>query len=331
MKKKLTYVFVSIILFFILIYYGIGFYIANTILRIDPTCGPHEGSFPNSWSTFVDHQDYSVLARSQLRKNFQFEKYYIEEWQEVYFPSRDNHIKISGWLFNYFPNKPIVIVVHGLFPNGKCKPESNLIASLLIKNNINVLTIDLRNYGNSSFVSKYENLGLSEYRDVLGAFDFLNKNGYKKYQIGLHGISLGGSSVIFAAKNEPSIKAIWLDSTLAEFKLILKDEMARYGLSYDFGPAVSFAGRILTGIDPTKLSPVFSLSKNQNYFFTHGDKDTRVLPHHFSFFKKYANEKNISADFWLVKNSYHVDAMFKYPEQYGKKMKSFFEDNLKEN
>ena len=331
MRKKLIYVFSLSTFFIFLIYFGIGFYMANTILRIDTGCGFHQGSLPNTWSTYVDHHEYSVLARSQLRKNFPFKKYHINKWQEVYFPSRDKDIKISGWLFNHFPERPIVIVVHGIFPNGKCKPESNLIASLLLKNNINVLTIDLRNYGNSSSVSKFDNLGLNEYKDVLGAFDFLYKNNFKKNKIGLHGISLGGTSVIFAAKKEPAINAIWLDSTFAEFKLILRDEIARYNLPHDFGPAVSFAGKILTGIDPTKLSPAFSLSKNQNYFFTHGDKDLRVLPHHFFYFQKYVEEKEINADFWLVKNSYHVDAMFKYSEEYGLRMKDFFEKNLVEN
>ena len=73
----------------------------------------------------------------------------------------------------------------------------------------------MRNYGQSSFVSNYENLGLSEYNDVLGAFDFLQKIGFKKNQIGLHGISLGASTAIFAAEKEPSIKAIWSESSLA--------------------------------------------------------------------------------------------------------------------
>ena len=218
-----------------------------------------------------------------------------------------------------------MIVVHGIFPNGKCKPESNLIASLLIKNKINALTIDLRNYGQSATVSEYEHLGLSEYKDVLGAFDFLHKIGFNKNHIGLHGISLGGTSVIFAAEKEPAIKAIWLDSTLAEFKMILKDEIARYGIPHDFGPAVSFAGKILTGIDPSKLSPAFALSKSQNYFFTHGDRDMRILTHHFDFIKNYTAINNISAEFWLSENSYHVDAMFKYPQEYGLRMREFFE------
>jgi hypothetical protein len=207
MKKKLVYTLASIVVIFVFVYFGIGFYLAYTILRIDPTCGLHEGSLPNTWSTKADHHEYSVLAQSELRKNFPVEDYHLEDWQEVYFPSRDQDIKISGWLFNYFPNRPVVVVVHGIFPNGKCKPESNLIASLLIKNEINALTIDLRNYGQSATVSEYEHLGLSEYADVLGAFDFLQKVGFKKNQIGLHGISLGGTSVIFAAEKEPAATA----------------------------------------------------------------------------------------------------------------------------
>ena len=328
MKKKLFIIFFSLFVISTLSYFSIGFYLANTILRINPTCGLHEGSLPNTWSTKKDHHEYSILSRSNLRKNFPSEKYHLNNWQEVFFPSREENLKISGWLFNYFPDRPIVIIIHGIFPNGKCKPESNLIASLLIKNKINALTIDLRNYGQSTKISNYENLGLSEYKDVLGAFDFLNTIGFNKNQIGLHGISLGGTSAIFAAKKEPSIKAIWLDSTLAEFKLILKDEIARYGMPHDFGPAVSLAGKILTGIDPTKLSPAFELTESQNYYFTHGDKDLRILTHHFYFIRDFASSNNIKADFWLAENAYHVDAMYKYPEEYSKKMKDFFEAHL---
>ena len=235
MINKLIYLFTGLIIFVFIIYFSIGFYLADDILRIDHTCGVHEGSLPNTWSTQIDYQDYSSSDSRKLRKNFDSSKYHLNKWEEIYFFSRDKNIKISGWLFFYYHNKPIVIVVHGIFPNGKCKPESNLIASLLIKNGINALTIDLRNYGQSTRVGKYENLGLSEYKDVLGAFDFLQKIGFKKNQIGLHGISLGAASVIFAAEKESGIRAIWSESSLAEFKMILQDEISRYGLFYDFG------------------------------------------------------------------------------------------------
>jgi len=327
MKKIFSILSILILVVFI-VYSGIGFYIAYSILRIDPTCGLHEGSLPNTWNTKKDQHEYTILAKKELRKNFPSSKYHLDVWQDVYFPSRDVDIKINGWLFSYFPNRPVVIIVHGLFPNGKCKPESNIIASLLIQQKINALTIDLRNYGQSDTVSKYENLGLRSYNDVLGAFDFLKTIGFNSDQIGLHGISLGGSTAIFAAANEPTIKAIWTDSTLAEFNLILKDEIARYGMPNIFGPAVSFTGQRLTGIDPSDLSPAYKLTSSQSYYITHGQKDKRVPAHHFEFFQNYINNNNVDAEFWLIPDAYHVDAMIKYPDEYSEKMKQFFEENL---
>ena len=329
MKRKALITLSSLIFFGFVVYGTVGFYVAYSILKIDHTCGWHEDSLPNNWSTKIDAHEYSNLSRSRLRQNFPSIDYHLDEWDNVYFPSREKSVQLNGWLFNYFEDRPIVIVVHGIFPNGKCKPESNLIASLLINQGINALTIDLRNYGQSDIISGYEDLGLRSYNDVLGAYDFLQKIGYDSNEIGLHGISLGAVPVIFAANEEPDIKAIWLDSSLAQFKMVLKDEIARYGLSIEFGPVVSLFGQLLAGVDPTNLNPVKKLTKSQSYFFTHGDKDQRMLVRHFEFFKKYSMENNIKSDFWLANNSYHVDAMFKYPDEYGLKMRDFFEKNLK--
>lgn len=329
MKKKFLISLFFIIIFAFIVYSAVGFYVAYSILKIDHTCGLHENSKPNSWNTKVDAHEYTNLSRNILRDNFPSKKYHLDEWQNVYFPSREDGLQLNGWLFNYYHDRPIVIVVHGIFPNGKCKPESNLIASLLIKERINALTIDLRNYGKSDIVSDYEDLGLKSYKDVLGAYDFLKEIGFKNHRIGLHGISLGAVPVIFAANIEQDIRAIWSDSSLAQFNMVLQDEIARYGLSIEFGPVVSFFGKLLSGIDPINLNPIKKLTSTQNYFFTHGDKDQRMLVRHFNYFKKYTEENNIKANFWLAENSYHVDAMFKYPNLYGKKMKNFFENNLK--
>ena len=327
MKKIIIFISVFLILCTI-IYFSIGIYIASSILKMDSSCGLHQNSLPNTWSAKKDAHEYNNYSRRSLRENFPSEKYHLDDWQDVFFSSREKDIKLNGWLFNYFANRPVVIVVHGIFPNGKCKPESNLIASLLISKKINAFTIDRRNYGQSDSVSEYEDLGLRAYKDVLGAIDFLKEIGFDTNQIGLHGISLGASSTIFAAAEDTNINAIWSDSTLAEFNLILKDEIARYGLPNIFGPAVSLGGKILTGIDPTDLNPTKKLNHLQNYFFTHGDKDLRILVHHFEYFKSFSKQQNIKSSFWLVPDAYHVDAMFKYPEEYANKMKEFFEANL---
>jgi len=327
--KKFYYSLISVILFLGIVYFGTGFYLAHTILGIDHSCGVHEGSLPNTWSTKVDYQDIKDKKRIELRKSFEATKYHLNKWENVTFPSRDPKVTISGWLFNYYPNKPVVIVVHGIFPNGKCKSEPNLVASLLINNDINALTIDLRNYGQSTLVSHYENLGLTEYLDILGAFDFLQTRGFKKHQIGLLGISLGASTVILAASYETAIKAIWSESSLAEFNMVLTDEIGRYGFPNIFGPAVSLAGKLLTGIDPTDLNPAYALSNHQNYFFTHGGKDQRMFVSHFNFIRSYATANSINAEYWLAHDAGHVDLMLMHPEEYGSRMKIFFEKYLR--
>ena len=326
--KKFYYGFILFFIFFSAVYLCIGFYLAHTILRIDHTCGAHEGALPNTWSTNVNYKDIKDKKRIELRKNFKASNYHLNKWENVTFPSRNSEISISGWLFNYYPDKPIVIVVHGIFPNGKCKPEPNIITSLLIQNGINALSIDLRNYGQSTIISKYENLGLREYQDVLGAFDFLQIKGFKKNKIGLFGISLGASTVIFAAANEPDINAIWSESSLAEFNMILSDEIGRYGFPNIFGFIVSLFGKLLTGIDPYNLNPAHHLNHHKKYFFTHGENDKRMYVSHFYFLQNYANKNNIDAEYWLVPNAGHVDSMFMYPEEYGVRMKLFFEKNL---
>ena len=328
MKNFYLYI-ILVLSFLVIFYFGIGFYIANMILRIDHSCGVHEGSLPNTWVTKYDTKDIKNNKRILIREKFDAKKYHLDSWEEVKFLSRDSNIEISGWLFNYHKNMPIVIVVHGIFPNGKCKSEPNLIASLLIKNNINALTIDLRNYGESTIVGNYENLGLTEYLDVLGAFDFLQTIGFESSQIGLAGISLGASTVIFAASKEKKIKAIWSESSLAEFKMILDDEVKRYGFSNIFSFSVSLAGKLLTGIDPADLNPTYAISNHQNYFFTHGENDERIYLHHFLFIKDYAEKNNINAEFWMIPEAGHVDSIFILTEEYGYKMKKFFLKNLR--
>ena len=70
MIKKLIYIFSSLIFFICILYVAAGFYLANTILKIDPSCGLHEGALPNTWSTLVDHHEYTNVNRSIIRKNF---------------------------------------------------------------------------------------------------------------------------------------------------------------------------------------------------------------------------------------------------------------------
>ena len=64
--KKLFLITSTLIIIFGTIYLGIGFYLAQTILRNNHSCGEHEGSLPNTWSAKKDYSDYE----NEIKKIF---------------------------------------------------------------------------------------------------------------------------------------------------------------------------------------------------------------------------------------------------------------------
>ena len=138
--KKVYHRILSFFLFFVIIYFSIGFYIAYNILKIDHSCGEFEGFLPNTWSTKVQYPNIKNQKRIELRKKFNSKKYHLDTWENVTFSSRDSDITLSGWLFDYYPEKPIVIIVHGIFPGIKCL----MIKKLRLKLNKECVTLILR-------------------------------------------------------------------------------------------------------------------------------------------------------------------------------------------
>ena len=84
MKRLIKYL-LGLLFLSLFIYYSAGFYVAYQILKIDYSCGLHEGSLPNKWSTSIDAHQYDDISQRRLRENFQYENYYLDEWQDVFF------------------------------------------------------------------------------------------------------------------------------------------------------------------------------------------------------------------------------------------------------
>ena len=62
MRRLFNYI-LGLIIILGFIYYVAGFYVAYQILKIDYSCGLHEGSLPNKWSTSVDAFQYENLSQ----------------------------------------------------------------------------------------------------------------------------------------------------------------------------------------------------------------------------------------------------------------------------
>src|SRR5690606_40943724 len=125
-------------------YYGIGFYIYNTVTAIEPRCERNymEGKRDNTPTQF-----YASFRIGEPL--IEMTQYAMPSYEEVSFQSRMDGIRIAGW---FIPapetSENVVIVVHGIH---SCRQDSTVLlpAGMLHQGGFNVLMIDLRNHGAS--------------------------------------------------------------------------------------------------------------------------------------------------------------------------------------
>ena len=117
-----------------------------------------------------------------------------------------------------------------------------------------ILAFDLRGHGQSPAASR--SFGLYEQRDVLGAVDFLKSSTLPYPELGRTRAivgwreSMGGSTLILAAANEPAIKAIVSDSAFADIMpRIERDIPAADHFPAMFTPGGAIAAQVIHGVD----------------------------------------------------------------------------------
>eukprot|EP00947_MAST-08B_sp_MAST-8B-sp1_P005713 g5713.t1 len=154
------------------------------------------------------------------------------DWEKVNFTARDG-VLLQGYLF---PAKqkcaPAITLLHG---RGVCKENYDVLmpAAMLWRHGFTVLAFDTRNHGASSkFIQpgmdkQMNTWGATEYNDVLGAWDYVQKKmGINSTKVGIYGQSMGGSSSLIALGEEPNIRAAWVDSAVCSARDVLANALA---------------------------------------------------------------------------------------------------------
>lgn len=176
--------------------------------------------------------------------------------QQVHFPARDGRARIDAWYLPAKPRQGAVILVHGKDGSrGALKSPTLALARRLSAVGISVLMIDLRGHGTSSPAPL--SYGWHERHDVLGAVDYLLERGYMAGRIGVLGVSMGGSTAVLAAAEEPAIGALVADSAFASFEQMIERQYARLvRLPAVFLPGALAIGRLLIGVDVRRVQPL---------------------------------------------------------------------------
>jgi uncharacterized protein len=260
--------------------------------------------------------------------------YQMNDFQRITFPSREDGLTIAAF---YVPSAALpesdtrtVILTHGV---SACKsmPSILLAAGMLHRRGYNVLMLDLREHGESPVEDNRHAAGSEEYRDVLGAFDWLTTaRGIPAANIGLFGISLGGATSLIAFGEEPRIRALWNDSGFADVRNLVVGEVLRLSMPPFLTDTTLLTARLLANDDLEARTPLMAMATTagRTVFITHGSADT-LIP----IANAYQLEATIraaggSVQTWYVDGATHTEAMGLYPAEYEARLLAFFEAAL---
>jgi uncharacterized protein len=265
-------------------------------------------------------------------------------FQDVSFPSRTDHIQLKGWVIpGVLPDGSLtlqrtIIVVHG---NGGNRADKTIglldLEGQFVRHGFAVLAFDLRGLGESPDAPNA--LGYFEYRDVLGAVDFLHSGALPYPQLGrprvlaAWGVSLGGVAIMLAAAQEPAIQALTVDSSYPDMAPIVEREIPKgSGLPPAFTPGILLADRLLYGIDFYAIRPEDVLGRiaPRPIFFIQGDHDDFNPPTNLALLTADASAApNAHVQSWQVPGvTHHAQCFNVDPVEYVQRVVAFYTNAL---
>jgi fermentation-respiration switch protein FrsA (DUF1100 family) len=191
-----------------------------------------------------------------------------------------------------------------------------------------VLTYDMRNRGRSG--GEAVTLGALESLDLISAVDYLTTRAdVDRGRIGALGISLGGSTTLLAAANDPRIKAIVDDSGFSDAPGVIESSFEHFvGLpAFPFAPITMAIVGWRTGIDVKRIRPVDVVARiaPRPLLIIHCMDDTVVPP--------VDSERNFNAagepkSIWRISAGGHARGHAVARQEYERRVIEFFDQGL---
>jgi dipeptidyl aminopeptidase/acylaminoacyl peptidase len=302
-------------------YFGGGYMVYDRLSKVAP---PEEASLAN---TPVDFK-----ATSSIYADFDTSRYEMSSYQDVSFPSRQANITLSGWYIEVDPDAPVIVVTHGSEGGSKRDDNALIPAGMLAHNGFNVLLYDMRNHGDSDRDNGRTSVGNKEYKDLLGAWDWLVQvKGFTPERIGVYGFSLGAATTLIAFGEEPRVAAAFVDSPVTNLPELMDAELARnHYPTFLSTPAILMA-RLVTGEDLLAHSPTEAIynASGRPLYVVHGTGDTRISVNQTRELAALARQTNTPITVWMPDGVDHVESAFAYPAEYERRMVDFFKMALK--
>jgi dipeptidyl aminopeptidase/acylaminoacyl peptidase len=137
-------------------------------------------------------------------------------FENVTFQPRDQPLMLRGWSMQPAGAKAALVMVHGGRNNRSQLHNQWLkLAAALTQRGYGVLSIDLRNHGESGDTALGPTFGPDEANDVIAAIDLLRRRD-PAVRVGAIGFSMGGQTALYAAVADPRLQAVVSDATYTD-------------------------------------------------------------------------------------------------------------------
>lgn len=276
----------SVILFFLLIYFGVSFRIFREIFY----------RFNFKPANLVDEEDIFYRDSYAWYDEIPKDDIYIKAYDKnklhaVYIPSHDKK------------TDKLALVMHGYRSKGR---DMVIIAKMYSDLGFKVLLLDMRGHGLSE--GKFTSMGYYESYDLKKWLHYITRNHGSNVQILLHGVSMGASTALMVTKFRESrkVKAMVLDSCFTNFRDSLKLS-TNHKILRLFLPGVSLMSRFflkffLKDINPHKEIQTVTIPT----LFIYGTKDKVVTQEMTD--KLYEDIKTDTKDLLIVQDARHAKA-----------------------
>jgi fermentation-respiration switch protein FrsA (DUF1100 family) len=227
----------------------------------------------------------------------------------------------------FFPGarRAVIVLSHGYGDN---QAQMLPYAEFLHGAGYSVFTYDMRNRGRSG--GEAVTLGALESLDLISAVDYLTTRAdVDRGRIGALGLSLGGSTTLLAAANDPRIKAIVDDSGFSDAPGVIAGSLQHFvGLpAFPFAPITTAIAGWRVGIDVNRIRPVDVVSRiaPRPLLIIHCMGDRIVLPVN--------SERNFKAagepkSIWRIPAGGHIDGHVVARREYERRVIEFFDRSL---
>ena len=230
-------------------------------------------------------------------------------------------LKLRGWLAREKSTRPAVLIVHGFGDNLESYQN---VGNTFRRRGHAMLLVDLRAHGGSE--GRRTTLGDHERRDVRAAMARLRQEGLAKEGLIVLGYSLGATSTLLAAVDQPDLRAVIVESPFDT----LRETIAHHGeLLYHLprwlpiGPiAIAFA-EISGGFDADAVDAVEAARHvRAPLMLLAGGADERMPE---AVVRRIYDAHPGPKRLWVVPHAPHVGALL-HPE-YDRRLDAFLVDN----